>query len=150
MFSCQQLTVRLYWRCQRTVGWSRQTSVARGPSWSAMPLFHGTEPNPKTSCCSTNSEKSHCCCHLPNNFSSRRIFPIFHNGPRDVSPNCSFSRGSPDPDPTYMVLLANPSPYITRHLNRLGRFGNTHRHTDTDHATAVSVGRILCCMRHTA
>ena len=26
-----------------------------------------------------DSDRSHCCCHLPNNFCSRRIFPMLHN-----------------------------------------------------------------------
>ena len=30
----------------------------------------------KTSCCSIDSERPHRCCHLANNFGSRRIFPI--------------------------------------------------------------------------
>jgi len=37
--------------------------------------------NQQTSCCSTDSERPHHCCRLPNNCDSRRIFPIFHNRP---------------------------------------------------------------------
>ena len=33
-----------------------------------------------TSCCSNDSERPHRCCHVPNNFGSRRIFPLLHDG----------------------------------------------------------------------
>jgi len=33
----------------------------------------------KTSCCSSDSERLHRCCHLANNFDPRQIFPILHN-----------------------------------------------------------------------
>ena len=38
-----------------------------------------------TSCHSTDSERLHHCCHLLNNFGSRWIFPILHNGPEDAT-----------------------------------------------------------------
>ena len=44
-----------------------------------------------TSCCSTDSERPHRCCHLPNSFGSCRIFPVLHNGrempPRKIAPS---------------------------------------------------------------
>jgi len=48
-----------------------------------------------TSCCGTDSERPHRCCSLPNNFGSRRIFPILLNAiGREMSPkNCLFPWG---------------------------------------------------------
>jgi len=44
--------------------------------------------------------------------------------------------------------LGPPESTIQRHLNRFIRFGTTHaRVQPTDHATAVTVGRILCYSR---
>ena len=39
-----------------------------------------------TSCCSTYSERPRRCCHLPNDFGSRWISPILHNGQGDFPP----------------------------------------------------------------
>ena len=39
-----------------------------------------------TSCCSNGSERTHRCCNLPNNCSSRRISAILHNAPADSVP----------------------------------------------------------------
>jgi len=58
-----------------------------------------------TSCCSTDSERPHRFCHLPNNFGSPRQF---HNRTGNIPPNCLFPLG--DPVPAYnMVLWAHPS-----------------------------------------
>ena len=48
-----------------------------------------------TSCCSTDSDRSHRCCHLANNFGSHRIFPILYGGPRNAPPKCPFPWGEP-------------------------------------------------------
>jgi len=37
-----------------------------------------------TSCCSTDNERPHGRCHIPNNTCSRRIFSIRYNGPGDA------------------------------------------------------------------
>ena len=50
-----------------------------------------------TSCCSTDSERLHRCCHLANNFGSCRIFHIkVHTSlwPEKCPQNCAFSGGS--------------------------------------------------------
>ena len=42
------------------------------------------------SCCNTDSERPYRLCHLANNFDSRRIFRILHNGPGDALQNYPF------------------------------------------------------------
>jgi len=50
-----------------------------------------------TSCCSSDGERPHRCCHIVNNFDSRRIFPMLYNGPEDVTPKLPFPPGYPAP-----------------------------------------------------
>ena len=56
---------------------------------------------------STDSERPHCCCHLPNYLGSRLIFPVglLYSGPRDPSPNCP----SPE-DPSRHLIHGSLSP----------------------------------------
>jgi len=78
-------------------------------------------PALQTSCCSTDSERPHRCCHLPNETGSCRIFPILHNEP-GMPPLMAFPLGKPGPDLIHMV------PFATR------------IHT----ANGISIGSVVC------
>ena len=57
-----------------------------------------------TSCCGTETDRPHRCCHLENNFGSRHIFPILLNRPRHACPkNCPFPWGSGSPPNTRLL-----------------------------------------------
>ena len=73
----------------------------RKGSWTGMDrkecyrLMHSYRKFLATPLCrSTDSERPHRCCHLPNNFGSRRILPIFYHVPIDP-PNCPVPRRDP-------------------------------------------------------
>ena len=57
-------------------------------AWRAYcwrPPVHDTIIRMITNCCSIDSEMTHRCCHLSNNFVSRRIFYVLHSGPGDAT-----------------------------------------------------------------
>jgi len=67
--------------------------------------------------------------------------------PKYASSKVPIPLGDPGPHLIH-GSLGPPESTIQRHLNRFIRFGTTHaRVQPTDHATAVTVGRILCYSR---
>jgi len=79
-----------------------------------------------TSCYSTGSKKPHRCCHLANNFGSRRIFSALQHGTGDALSTLFVPLGSGSgiwASPTRnMIHWAHPSAYPKRRLNRFNRF----------------------------
>jgi len=98
-----------------------------------------------------DSDRSHCCCHLPNNFCSRRIFPMLHNWTGHIRKMLLLRGMGGLRIPTEnMVLNAHSVPHTKRHLDQFIRFStaqHTHRQTDrqtvihTDHTTFASHAR---------
>jgi len=88
----------------------------------------------------TASGRPHRCCHLTNNFDSRRTFPVhvLQLG-REMPPIAPFPVG--DPDPHLMNVSFDPPKSTTQKASRLvHRFSTAlgcdqqmHRHTDTAH-----------------
>jgi len=78
----------------------------------------------RISCSSTDSEQQHRCRHLPNNFGSRQIFPLLHNGP-PLFPETIPSHGGSG---SHLIhgLCAHPSPHPKRHLDWFSRFSTAH------------------------
>ena len=82
------------------------------------------EPINQTSCCTTDSKRTHRCCHLPNNFDSCWILPILHNGPGD-SPQPPHASGW---DPCLHLIqgsLSSPES-ITKMESWLSRFSTAY------------------------
>ena len=78
-------------------------------------------PRGRTNCYSTDSERPHYCCHLPNIFDSRRIVPILYNEAGYTVPQLPLHRVIPAPT-LYLVSLAQPRPHPKRHLDCFSRF----------------------------
>jgi len=75
-----------------------------------------------TSCCSSDCERPHRCCHLPNNFVSHQTFPILR---RDMPLNCPLLWGLPPTrGHTSMTGLAN---FVVSLLCPTSRHRNTQR-----------------------
>jgi len=100
-------------------------------------------------CCSTDSDRPHRCCHLPNNFDSQRILPILYNAPGDalpakkIAPSLGILGLQPN---TRSVPWPLPSPYTSgTSIDRFSRFvGLTFvTQTHADLATSATIGRIL-------
>jgi len=119
-------------------------------SFCCYHLFPGDKDsrNNMTSCCSTESERPHRCCQLPNNFGLRTIL---YNGLGDAPKNCPFPWGSRTP-PINHGTLGLPK----LHLQWFSRFSTAHGcewPTDTHtqrHATHVAIGRIYLLRAHDA
>lgn len=79
----------------------------------------------KPGCCSTDTGRPHCCCHLPNDFGSCWIFRILYNEVEDVPPKLPHS-------------LTDSSIFRAHAYDQ-----HTHRHTND--AISVTIGRI-CVM----
>jgi len=105
------------------------------------------------SCCSTDSERPHRRCHLPNNFGSRRIFPTLHNGPEDaLYPKIAPSLGYPGVHLIHVFLgltfhipngIPTGSAVVAERMVVINRHSDTQR--ETDHATSETTGRLLLC-----
>jgi len=78
-------------------------------------------PALQTSCCSTDSERSHRCCHLPNETGSCRIFPILHNEPGMPPPLNGLSPGRTGTQPHTYGSFRHPNPHCKRHLDWFSR-----------------------------
>jgi len=99
----------------------------------------------ETRCCSTDCERPHCCCRLPNklNFGSHWIFLTYLQWAGRFSPKLSICLG------IWAPLRPRPSPCPKWQIDRFSRFVRitvvTNRHTDThtEHATSVTIARIL-------
>jgi len=80
-----------------------------------------------TSGCSTDSDRPHRCCHLPNNFDSRPIFHVVHNGPGDAPKIAPFTRGWIHGPTHVMHSSLGPSDSTShRHLDWFSRFRTVH------------------------
>jgi len=89
-------------------------------SFCCYHLFPGDKDsrNSMTSCCSTESERPHRCCQLPNNFGLRTIL---YNGLGDAPKNCPFPWGSRTPPIKHGTLGLNKL-----HLQWFSRFSTAH------------------------
>ena len=118
-------------------------------SFCCYHLFPGDKDsrNNMTSCCSTESERPHRCCQLPNNFGLRTIL---YNGLGDAPKNCPFPWGSRTP-PINMVPWVYPN-CISSGLAVLAQLmvvSDQLTHTQR-HATHVAIGRIYLLRAHDA
>jgi len=77
--------------------------------------------NSTTSCCSTDSERPQRCCHLWNNFGSRRICLILHTSSQSAG-RC------PQNCPRLLIhgFLVTPEPLPKRHLDRFSLCSTAH------------------------
>jgi len=103
-----------------------------------------------TGCCSTDSERPHRCCHLPNNFGSLRIFLVLCNGSGDAHQIAPFPVIFVPPPTTWS--RAHPSPHPKRDLDWISRLNHgCDQQTYTHTQTATTTGRIYAlCACHVA
>ena len=103
---------------QRPRAWrKRYSNAASGrhdrPRVSEAFLQHNSNKLPQ-------HKQPHCCCHLPNNFDSRQIFPILHNRPGRAHPHSHSRKNCPFPlgiqaSAYYMVPWTHLSPHPKQH-----------------------------------
>ena len=100
--------------------------LPRTLSWDSI---HNNTTSPMTtltSCCSTDTKRSHCCCHLMNNSGSCQIFPILLNGPGYV------------PRQKTAPSLGVRAPKVSPNVWFLG-------HTWVNTPTSISTGSAILC-----